>query len=352
MSVPKLPFGKISFYFTGTLLLLLGLGVLNSIFLLHQIQKLQAEAKLINEVGIIRGSIQRIIKLELAMIPSMDLIRAIDKAILNFTQKQYTFQEDSPEAQFIQRLHSLESQWQRVKKQIIDYRNEASDVSRNNLIEVSEACWDMADDLVFAAQLLSETEVRNLYMALLLIGLNIITVLIVLWLNRTYVQNTLERLAHYDALTKLLNRYSYNKILENELIRAGRHHHPLALIIADIDHFKEINDSYGHKVGDQILAQLAALLREHVRQYDYVARIGGEEFAIIAPETTLGNAYQLAERLRQMVQHTRFPDILALTISFGVAEYHTDESQDDLFRRADQALYRAKTAGRNRVVTE
>jgi diguanylate cyclase (GGDEF)-like protein len=175
--------------------------------------------------------------------------------------------------------------------------------------------------------------------------------LLVIWLIRRYVHNSLEHWAHYDTLTNLLNRYAYNKILETELNRAQRYQHPLTLILADIDHFKTINDTYGHRDGDLVLSQLADVLRANIRQPDQAARIGGEEFAVIAPDTNLAQGQQLAERLRQHIQVHDFPGMRTVTISLGVAECLPDESPDTFFRRADQALYQAKNAGRNCVVT-
>jgi diguanylate cyclase (GGDEF)-like protein len=343
MSTHKLLFLPVSLYFTGILIMLLGVAVLNSLVLFNQIHILQADAKLINELGLIRGTIQRITKRELASAPAEDLIRKIDTLILKFNVA-------TPEVQYMPHLHDLERRWQQLKTGLKTYRRNPSEANRQDILAVSEVCWQASDEMVFAAQVWSENKARSLYLALLFTGMHIVTLVTILCLNRTYVHNTLERLAHYDFLTKLLNRYSYNKILETEIMRAARYQHHLALIIADLDHFKDINDTYGHKVGDQILIQLAAIFREQVRQPDSVARIGGEEFAVITPETSREQACQLAERLRQCVAQAHFREIPGLTISLGVTELQAHERQDALFRRADQALYQAKMAGRNLVV--
>ncbi len=164
----------------------------------------------------------------------------------------------------------------------------------------------------------------------------------------------LKRLATTDALTGVSNRRGFLDVASKELERAARYRRSLSLLIMDIDHFKQINDGYGHSAGDEALRQVSDTIRAQIRSTDYFARIGGEEFALILPETDLDGAIYLAERIRAAVAaieiHTgqfRF----TLTISIGLAVIGAnDVTTDQILARADQALYRAKAKGRNCVV--
>jgi len=165
----------------------------------------------------------------------------------------------------------------------------------------------------------------------------------------------LEALATTDSVTALLNRRALVDRLAHEMERARRYATPLALLMVDLDHFKDINDTHGHLVGDEALREVARLLQSGVRNVDIVARYGGEEFAIVLPETSNEGAVAFAERVRERVaEHVfaneRLPS-LRLTVSVGVASVPAAdiESVEDFFARSDEALYRAKAGGRNQV---
>nr|MBP9105155.1 GGDEF domain-containing protein [Gemmatimonadaceae bacterium] len=167
----------------------------------------------------------------------------------------------------------------------------------------------------------------------------------------------LEVLAHTDPLTAVLNRRALTERLNSELERVKRYETQVSLLLIDIDHFKRVNDSYGHLVGDDVLTDVGALLQSAVRSVDVVARYGGEEFVIALPETGLMGATVFAERIRELIEEHRFSHAggseLHLTASVGVACYPSPglETVEDLLATADQALYRAKAEGRNRVRT-
>ena len=166
----------------------------------------------------------------------------------------------------------------------------------------------------------------------------------------------LMELSQTDPLTRLCNRRSLTEMLENEMHRCQRNLTPCALIMCDIDHFKRVNDDYGHQTGDKVLVAVADLLRDHLRPYDLAARYGGEEFCLVLPETNLARAAEIAERVRKRIEGHEFANNLAplnLTISLGVASISEagDKSPNELIRLADDALYLAKNNGRNRVET-
>ncbi|HNP72276.1 MAG TPA: sensor domain-containing diguanylate cyclase [Kouleothrix sp.] len=157
-----------------------------------------------------------------------------------------------------------------------------------------------------------------------------------------------------DSLTGLYNRRYFTAQLPQMLYAASRYGRPLTLALLDIDHFKQINDTFYHAGGDRVLVAIAELLRSHMRAADSLARIGGEEFAVILPETASDAAWQVVERLRVLVDTFSWDTIaptLRVTISAGVAQAHDDDSIDTLLHRADIQLYEAKRAGRNRVAS-
>jgi diguanylate cyclase (GGDEF)-like protein len=164
----------------------------------------------------------------------------------------------------------------------------------------------------------------------------------------------LEKLATTDGMTGLHNRRQFMKLAEAEWGRFQRHGRPLSLLMLDVDFFKSINDRFGHDLGDQVIAHIAALCREDRRVSDIVARIGGEEYALLLPETPIEAAYAVAERLRRNVEVSALLSNskgLAVTVSIGVAEAGPGMSGIvDLMKVSDRALYEAKRTGRNRVV--
>jgi diguanylate cyclase (GGDEF)-like protein len=160
-----------------------------------------------------------------------------------------------------------------------------------------------------------------------------------------------DEVSHTDALTFLPNRRQIIKYLQNEVIFADRYGTPLSISMLDIDHFKTINDTYGHTVGDDVLQNLASELREHIRYPDTIGRYGGEEFLIVLPHSTLGAAADQAERLRKLVRTFGIKSgeqEIGVTVSIGVAQYKIHKEDWETFlRRADAALYQAKNNGRD-----
>jgi len=152
-----------------------------------------------------------------------------------------------------------------------------------------------------------------------------------------------------DELTKLPNRRALAQRFLQEMQRARRHHKAIAFMMIDLDHFKQVNDTYGHLNGDAVLAELASILEHGARESDVCARYGGEEFGLILHETTEAGARTLAERIRAKVAAATFPGGLKLTISIGVAATNEPALFTTLMERADQALYAAKQGGRNQV---
>jgi diguanylate cyclase (GGDEF)-like protein len=152
-----------------------------------------------------------------------------------------------------------------------------------------------------------------------------------------------------DALTGAYNRYKIEQLLEWEVERATRYNSSLTLILFDLDHFKIINDTYGHQSGDYVLKTVIRIIQDHIRKTDSLGRWGGEEFMLLAPETDRAHAVELAEKIRRQIELFAYQNVGTITISCGLAEFTPGDTIDALIKRADDALYKAKRNGRNRV---
>ncbi len=171
-------------------------------------------------------------------------------------------------------------------------------------------------------------------------------------LRTKHLQDLLIEHAHIDPLTGLPNRRALMERLQREWAQMKRHGGHLSFIMADIDHFKQVNDRFGHHIGDVVLHEVATAIAQQCRETDLPARYGGEEFAVIVPHETSAGAAQLAERCRQAVESVRVTlqkETVVATASFGVAASQSADSPESLLKHADEAMYAAKQAGRNTV---
>ena len=171
--------------------------------------------------------------------------------------------------------------------------------------------------------------------------------------ERVRMMEKLQKLAVTDGLTKLYNSRSFYSQLETEVDRFNRYKHPLALLLLDLDHFKEYNDNYGHLEGDKVLVRFSQIIKSCLRTNDTAYRYGGEEFTVILPETGAEEAGTVAQRIRAALETERFVPLdgkpVKITISIGVTEYQAKEELSTFIQRADQAMYRSKQKGRNLV---
>ena len=163
---------------------------------------------------------------------------------------------------------------------------------------------------------------------------------------------TQRRKALSDPLTELPNRQAYNERAITEAQRWQRYNRPLTTAIFDIDHFKKINDNYGHQAGDRVLKVIGRSIAKRLREVDFFCRFGGEEFVALMPETTAEIAIPVLDKIRDAIANAAFnykEQPLSITLSIGLTEFRDKDSLDSAFERADQALYRAKQSGRNQV---
>ncbi len=167
--------------------------------------------------------------------------------------------------------------------------------------------------------------------------------------DRKEAEHKLREYAEKDALTGVFNRRKFYELLGQEKERAVRYTRSLSLVMFDIDYFKAVNDTYGHAAGDRVLRKTASVVTEHIRKSDVLGRVGGEEFAVVAAETTAESALALAEKIRCAVEMAEHDQVGRVTISIGVSAYEDGLTLDEFVRRADEALYAAKNNGRNRV---
>ncbi len=160
----------------------------------------------------------------------------------------------------------------------------------------------------------------------------------------------LNNLSMTDTLTGLMNRRAIEPIIHNEINRTNRYNSPVSLLILDLDHFKQVNDNYGHDFGDKVLTHVAQTIKGICRKTDSISRWGGEEFLVLAPDTTAANAFYLSEKIRRQIESSHVDTLDDLTVSIGASSHHKGESFQDWFNRTDTALYYAKDEGRNRVI--
>jgi diguanylate cyclase (GGDEF)-like protein len=162
-------------------------------------------------------------------------------------------------------------------------------------------------------------------------------------------EQELKEIATHDRLTGAWNRRQFDELLAREMNRARRHNLPLSLIMFDIDHFKKVNDTWGHQAGDDLLATLSVYVSANIRDIDMLARWGGEEFMVITPDTGSEAARRLAEKLRALIEYGNFGEAGRITCSFGVTQFRPGDTAEDFTGRADAVMYQAKQGGRNRV---
>jgi diguanylate cyclase (GGDEF)-like protein len=310
------------------------------------LQNSRLSAKVINYSGKIRGNIQREVKF--ALVGNFTAVRLINIEIEEHLKYLESAAKDL-QLPIIDRGQSF-----KPDDVIVCYRRLWKAMKQNPtpevLIPLSERCWEISDRATNFYQKIADRNFRVLEM-LFYVNMILVSILagILIKINIDEVKGDLEFSAVYDNLTRIFNRRSFIKLYD----KIKKQPYPKALILLDIDHFKSINDTYGHDVGDKVLKKVASTIRKRLRKEDVVARWGGEEFAILLPHTDKRAATTVAEKLRAALKEIKLPELKGrqVTASFGVTEVKTGESLETALKRADEALYEAKRRGRDRVVT-
>jgi len=342
---------KSSVYLNLLTAFIISLGIIMAYLVYATENKLKYDAEIINETGIIRGGIQRVTKLVLSGYTQKQekIFSDINRLINKFTSEK-GYKHRKLAGGFVSIMLEIKKQWLILEASLITYQLTPSEKLHKKIINESEACWKLAVEVVLTAQHVAEDNVRHVKkLFYIFLVLNIISATIILYLIFSYVKKKLEYESSHDHLTAIYNRRSYEYAIDYEVIRNERYSSPLSLILFDIDHFKIINDKYGHNTGDQVIISITKLIAESIRKSDLLFRVGGEEFAIISPETNSASALKLAESVRNTVDNYTFETVSKVTISLGVAEYYPHLTKDHLYSNADQAMYQAKEGGRNRT---
>ena len=337
---------SILFAYTVFLLFLMSMAGFYSIYITNSIS---SDAMVINKLGIIRGSMQRAVKLELSDSKSDEVISKVDATITEFKSQRIRLFDRDNEVMYA--INSVELSWNQVKKSIDEYRDKPTEENRVKLLENSEDAWYKSNNMVFMSQNSAEQKLSRYKISFVVFFFNIGLSILIIILIKRYVKDSLESMVNYDSLTNIYNRIYFSECVHKELFRSERYNKAFSLIMLDIDFFKKINDEYGHDIGDKVLQELALLVTSNIRKSDIFARVGGEEFAIIAPETSIEEAVALAEKIRLEVENTTFATNLKFTISLGIGAYQNKDDENSIYKRADNALYKAKTNGRNRTET-
>lgn len=298
------------------------------------------DAAIINSLGKIRGSIQRYVKLILVKDESLDVAeveRTVNELISQYENDNIPF------------LESIKTTWSNIKELSDKYLKDSNHSNRQLLINESEKIWETSENLVRSKQYSSENDMVYLLLPVAFLTLEFFVGIGLLYIVKKYVYDNLESITLYDLLTDVYSRRYFFELLKGEISKAQRKEYMFSVIMFDIDHFKKVNDTYGHDKGDYVLKTSADIVKSSIRKADALSRIGGEEFTILLPDTNIDKATALAERVRRSVEDYKFDVVGRATISLGVTEFKADDSSDTLFKRVDEAMYLAKNSGRNCV---
>lgn len=311
-------------------------------------EELKADTDTINDLSRIRGAIQRYTKLEISNQTAE--AHALEAQIDSLLAHNLSKEQNADLAGFgeLYDLDRLNLEWSELKILINEYHASPIPGQLAVVIDKSEACWEVADANVIHKQyIVNKTATYYKYFTLTF-GLNLLAIALALLLYKRFIHNSLAASAIHDALTGIFNKGYFDGYLDYEIARALRKNRTFCLVMMDIDHFKNVNDTYGHRRGDYALKALAETVLKSKRNMDVLARIGGEEFILLLPDTQLQAAILLAERIRKSVEEFPFEEIGRMTISLGVTEFDSTDTKENILKRVDSALYQAKGNGRNR----
>lgn len=339
---------KFIFSFVGIALVVL----VQLVMLFNGYRSIEPDILMINEVAAIRGSIQRYSKLVVVGFRDQQMETKIDK-LIRLNEVQTEKMSKKVKSENFMSVADLKREWEQLKDLAQRYITSEIETERQNLkldvISLSEELWNMGDKIVLQSQSVSQNKLYYFRIIGLAILLSILTLFVLVLMFKGIVNN-LEEDSTYDTLTRAFNRRYFEFALTQEVSRVNRKKGVFSIIIMDIDHFKKINDTYGHIAGDRVLREISVLIMETIRKADVFARVGGEEFVCILPDTSSEAALLTAERLRKLIESKELKELPKVTMSFGVTEYHSEESSEELLKRVDLALYEAKEKGRNQCV--
>ena len=302
-------------------------------------KRIYNDALIVNQLGKIRGDIQRYVKLKIAHKEYKNVEKEIDVLFIKTSQNFST--NSIPlkcKKEFLKTFNELKNIYHKLKK------------SNKNLIPLSEKAWKESNKLIDIFEKIHKLKFNQLIKNLdIAIYFSMMFLTIIIYIVYKKVKKGLEVEVITDKLTNIYNRLYFNEMYKYLINRYKRNKIPFSMIIIDIDNFKQINDTYGHKMGDKILSNVANILKDSIRRNDLAFRYGGEEFLILLPDTKLKEAIKIAERIRKNIPQKIKLENKEVTISAGVGEYKGEESTE-FFKKVDKALYEAKIKGKNKII--
>lgn len=343
---------RISTKLTLIVLLHLFLLLLNGWFLYYQLERVEDDAQVINQAGLVRGLTQRIAKLEAGGVAATALIKKTESVLKELEGHTDDFSVIESDKRFAEGLREIRTAWEKQRKLIAAYRKSKKRNNRVQLVQHSETLWKLTNNFVFLSQEIAEAKHGAFRLVFFILSIDVLVICFIVWMIRSIVRGKLEVAAAFDKLTGVYNRGVHDQMLGKAVEAAHRYEKDLSYLMMDIDHFKRLNDRHGHDVGDLALKTLAAAALKEIRSSDALCRVGGEEFAVLMPETEQEQALQVAERIRAAAEKCMRGKLPPITVSVGVATLKEKETTQRLYKRADALMYHAKDAGRNRIQGE
>lgn len=297
----------------------------------------------INNAGRIRGGIQKTAVTALTGHGISENISAIDELIgdLDTFIGDYSALFSNMESS---KLDRLKNEWAALQI-LLEQKNP----DHQAVFKQSNLIWALSDEIVSDIENKSHSYIKFLYIASIVIITVIITLILLIIIIRVVIQNRIETQAAHDKLTGLYNRNYLTDLIKKKITEIKNTDNSLAFLMCDIDHFKMVNDKFGHETGDEVLKHIAKILSGSVRSADVLFRSGGEEFLIITDFDKIQNLLFFGERLRKNIENSSCNG-LRITISIGISIYRSHTEIKEIINEADTALYKAKSSGRNRVV--
>jgi len=306
--------------------------------------KTYEDTHIVNVLGQIRGGIQRYVKLKLLNKNYENSANYIDM-LINDINFELRHNKNLIPNQFKNIFFSLNDKlitsWEKIKK-----------IKNKELLYInSEKNWQIANELLNVYEKIDKYKYNHIIFLMNLIIYSVsITLIIISLLFYKKIKRGLEIDTITDKLTKLYNRLYFNEIYTHYINQYKRNKTPFSMLIIDVDNFKKINDTYGHKQGDEVLQKLGKIIKNTIRKTDLAFRYGGEEFIVLFPNTHIQQAFQVAQRLKKNVSQRIKIDMKTVTISGGIGEYQ-GENPIEFFEKIDNALYKAKNTGKNKIET-
>ena len=306
-------------------------------------KRIYNDAIIVNQLGKIRGNIQRYTKLKISKNKKYNSVKneinSLFEKLSDFFSKKALIPQKYKKEFFLE-FYTLKYLWNNIQ----------TTTNQNSLVLLSEKTWSKSNVLIDYFEKIHKLKFNNLLKNIeIFIFISIVFLIFITLIVYIKIKKGLEIDVITDKLTQLYNRFYFNKQYDYLINKSKRNKFKFSMIIIDIDNFKKINDTYGHKTGDKILKEMAQLIKDSIRKIDMAFRYGGEELVILLPNTDLEKAKLIADRIRNNISQKIKIKNNSVTISAGVGMYNK-ENELEFFKKVDEALYMAKKTGKNKVI--